>query len=344
MGLSPEERRKIYEEEKARIEAREQVEREKRGTSESTTTGLASNVAGLLCYVAGWVSGLIFFLIEDKNRWVRFHAAQSIIVFGTVTVAGIILGFIPVIGGALSTIVSIIGFILWIVLMVWAYRGEKYKLAWAGDIAEKMAASTGVASEYPKPPVTPESAQAESKSESTTRAESVRPKRGRVEDRFESRRAGRIAASVFAMAWSIALLVFFNFFNQYVAYYSSRTVGRVTVWTRYPLFTSELSSWLRILNAALAVSILGNIALIVYDKYVFRQVLRIVIDCFAFASVVSLVSIFPFDFSVIPNAGIASSVQLAVAVSLVIVSVAIGIAILVRAIQLIVNTLRGTTS
>ena len=45
------------------------------------TTGLDENVAGLLCYVLGWVTGIIFFLI-DKRPYVRFHAAQSIVVFG----------------------------------------------------------------------------------------------------------------------------------------------------------------------------------------------------------------------------------------------------------------------
>ena len=47
-----------------------------------TSTGLEDNIAGLLCYVAGWVSGLIFLLIETENKFVRFHAVQSIIVFG----------------------------------------------------------------------------------------------------------------------------------------------------------------------------------------------------------------------------------------------------------------------
>ena len=49
---------------------------------EKTSTGLDENVAGLLCYVLGWVSGLVFILIEQENNFVRFHAMQSIIVFG----------------------------------------------------------------------------------------------------------------------------------------------------------------------------------------------------------------------------------------------------------------------
>ena len=106
---------------------------------DKTSTGLTENVAGLLCYVLGWISGLIFILIEQDNQFVRFHAIQSIFVFGILMVAGIILGWIPVIGGFFSWVISIISFILWIVLMVKAFQGTKYKLPWAGDFAEKRA-------------------------------------------------------------------------------------------------------------------------------------------------------------------------------------------------------------
>jgi len=106
---------------------------------EKTSIGLDENVAGLLCYVLGWISGLVFFLLETENKFVRFHAIQAIIVFGALTVAGIILGWIPVIGGFISWALSALGFILWIVLMVKAYQGARYKLPWVGDFAEKRA-------------------------------------------------------------------------------------------------------------------------------------------------------------------------------------------------------------
>jgi uncharacterized membrane protein len=99
-----------------------------------TSTGLDENVAGLLCYVLGWISGTIFILIETENKFIRYHAMQSIIVFGILTVAGIILGFVPYIGW----LVPAISFILWVVLMVKAYQGAKYKLPWAGNLAEKL--------------------------------------------------------------------------------------------------------------------------------------------------------------------------------------------------------------
>jgi len=104
---------------------------------EKSSTGLGENVAGLLCYVLGWVSGLVFVLIEQENKFVRFHAMQSIYVFGVLMVASIILSWIPLIGGVLSGLIGLLMLILWVVLMLKAYQGVQYKLPWAGDLAEK---------------------------------------------------------------------------------------------------------------------------------------------------------------------------------------------------------------
>jgi uncharacterized membrane protein len=102
-----------------------------------TSTGLDENVAGLLCYVLGWISGLVFFLIEKENKFVRFHALQSIIVFGVLFLAAFIISWIPFIGGLISGLISVLALVLWIILMIKAYQGEKFKLPWAGDLAEK---------------------------------------------------------------------------------------------------------------------------------------------------------------------------------------------------------------
>jgi uncharacterized membrane protein len=104
-----------------------------------TSMELDENVAGLLCYVLGWVSGLVFFLIEKKNKFVRFHALQSIIVFGVLTLASIVIGWIPFIGWVINMLIGVLAIVLWILLMIKAYQGEKYKLPWAGNLAEKNA-------------------------------------------------------------------------------------------------------------------------------------------------------------------------------------------------------------
>lgn len=104
---------------------------------EKTSMGLEQNVAGLLCYVLGWVTGLIFFLMEKENQFVRFHAMQSIIVFGGLTVIGIVINVIPLLGWVISSLLSLLAFVLWILLMVKAYQNTWYKLPWVGDLAEK---------------------------------------------------------------------------------------------------------------------------------------------------------------------------------------------------------------
>ena len=105
---------------------------------EKTSTGLEANVAGLLCYVLGWISGLVFILIEKENKFVRFHAIQSIIVFGVLSVASIVFRWIPFLNLVIIPLIGLLGLVLWIVLMVKAYQGEKYKLPWAGNLAEKQ--------------------------------------------------------------------------------------------------------------------------------------------------------------------------------------------------------------
>ena len=108
-----------------------------------SSTGLDENVAGLLCYVLGWISGLVFILIEQESKFVRYHAMQSIYIFGTVTVVAIVIGWIPVIGNVIAGLLGLIGFALWIFLMIRAYQGAKPKVLWAGDLAEKWVQKKG---------------------------------------------------------------------------------------------------------------------------------------------------------------------------------------------------------
>jgi len=105
-------------------------------TEEKTTSNLPKNTAAALCYIAGWVSGLIFILIEKKDEFVRFHAMQSIITFGGLT----ILAMVPVVGWILSPFVMILGFILWLVCIIKAYHGEKFALPVVGELAKKQLA------------------------------------------------------------------------------------------------------------------------------------------------------------------------------------------------------------
>jgi len=108
-------------------------------SSSETSTGLAPNVAGLLCYVGWWISGIVFVVLEKKSTFVRFHAWQSIVTFGVLTVVQIAIAVIPFIGWILSPLVWILSVVLWILLMVQAGSGKMWKLPWVGNWAEKQA-------------------------------------------------------------------------------------------------------------------------------------------------------------------------------------------------------------
>ena len=103
-------------------------------TQETSSSQKEGNIKALLTYVAGWLTGLVFLLTEKEDKFIRFHAAQSVVVFGFLTVVSMV----PVIGTVLSIIVWPLTLILWIVLMVKAYQGERFVLPVAGEWAEKL--------------------------------------------------------------------------------------------------------------------------------------------------------------------------------------------------------------
>jgi uncharacterized membrane protein len=104
-----------------------------------SSTGLSANVAGLLCYVLGWITGIIFIVLEKKSTYVRFHAWQSIMTFGVLTVAQLVLGWIPFAGWILSILIGILMFVLWLILIIQAGTGKMWKVPGAGDWAERQA-------------------------------------------------------------------------------------------------------------------------------------------------------------------------------------------------------------
>jgi uncharacterized membrane protein len=125
------------------------------GAAGKSSTGLDENIAALLAYIFGWVSGLVFFLIEKDSKLVRFHAMQSLLLNGLVLVLSIVLwvvtivlvliasqlpGFLSTLVGLLSTLIWLVvfvGFLLaWIMCLVKAFQGQYYKLPIIGNMAE----------------------------------------------------------------------------------------------------------------------------------------------------------------------------------------------------------------
>ena len=124
-----------------------------------SSTGLDENIAALLSYIFGWLSGLIFFLIEKDSRLVRFHAMQSLLLNISLVVIAIVLWVVWIvmffIGGAIGdlvgTLFGLIGTLLWVVfwigiLVAWiiclvkAFQGQYFKLPIIGNFAEKFSA------------------------------------------------------------------------------------------------------------------------------------------------------------------------------------------------------------
>lgn len=91
-------------------------------------------------YLLGFITGIIFLLVEKQSKFVRFHAMQSTLLFGGIFIANIALGFIPILGWMVGLILSLVAFVLWIVLMWKAFQGEMYKVPYVGDLAEKQLA------------------------------------------------------------------------------------------------------------------------------------------------------------------------------------------------------------
>ncbi len=98
-----------------------------------SSTGLDENVAGFFCYLLGFVTGMVFLVVEKESRFVKFHARQSTITFLGLFVLSFVVGWIPLLGG----LVLILSLILWFILMVKALRGEKYVLPIVGKLAEE---------------------------------------------------------------------------------------------------------------------------------------------------------------------------------------------------------------
>lgn len=103
---------------------------EERGRS---STGLDENVAGLLCYLLGFITGIIFLIVEKESRFVKFHAKQSTITFLGIFVILVLFGWVPLIG----LLIWVLSLILWLLLMVKALQGKRYLLPIVGKMAEE---------------------------------------------------------------------------------------------------------------------------------------------------------------------------------------------------------------
>ena len=104
---------------------------------ERSSTGLEENVAGFFCYLLGFITGIVFLVVEKRSRFVRFHAMQSTIAFLGLFVISMVAGVFPILGHFFAFLIWIFSLVLWLFLMVKALRGERYALPIVGKWAEE---------------------------------------------------------------------------------------------------------------------------------------------------------------------------------------------------------------
>ena len=116
----------------------------------ATSTGVDPRLSALLCYLAWWVSGLVFLVIEQEHRAVRFHAAQSIVLFGGLSLLILLmamasLGMLFISPAAfqaiylLSWLLSLGAVALWLFVMLKVFRGESWRVPYARNLAARLA-------------------------------------------------------------------------------------------------------------------------------------------------------------------------------------------------------------
>lgn len=119
----------------------------------ATTISMEPKTAAGLSYLT-WIAGLIFFLMEKQNRFVRFHAMQEILLTAAYVIVEIVLSIVFSILTAVSAtlacitapLTGLIGlgfFVLWLICMINAFQGKYYKLPLIGDYAERWSAPSG---------------------------------------------------------------------------------------------------------------------------------------------------------------------------------------------------------
>ena len=305
----------------------------------SSATGLRTNVASTLAYLGVWISGIVFVVLETKDRVVRFHAMQSIVLFGGLHLlmlaivvfrsffgspmwSGTMLP-LEVILVVVQNLLVVFSIVLWIILMVKSYQEERLVLPLVGDVAvwALLKLDGSATGEDYLPGMRARRERSRSRDESGFRIADTRP--------------ARIAGSIAAIVWSLFILIMFNFFPEYVAFYTGAGADGVDQLLRYPILTGELSRVLPVLNATLGITIVGHLVALAVDKYPVRETVEILVHAMGLVTALVFLKVFPFNFSDLPIGDIVNSLPTFAVVVLVITAIANGIEVLTRLLRLI---------
>jgi len=167
----------------------------------------------------------------------------------------------------------------------------------------------------------------------------------RLDDYFHSSRSGRLTSSAFAIAWSLVAFVILFYFHQYIAYYEYTAVEGVSEWVRTPVLTEEYTSWLPVAGVALGLGITGHIILIIFDSScygtsILRQGVIMILNLFGIAAVLTLLKLFPFDFSAVPHQALSEALPIVAAIALVGIAIGLTVSTIVHFVRLVVAVAR----
>ncbi|UCD09971.1 MAG: hypothetical protein JSU79_04845 [Dehalococcoidales bacterium] len=146
-------------------------------------------------------------------------------------------------------------------------------------------------------------------------------------------RKTRIIVSVVAILWSIATLLFFNFFRDYMAYYHDGV--------RDVFVTAEFVKWLWIHNPLLILTLISHSVFLVYERYVLRESILVFLAILGVASTAVLLSLFPFNFTVFPGDSVSRWAELGLRIALIITIVSMSFDFLISGNTLIRNISNG---
>ena len=147
---------------------------------------------------------------------------------------------------------------------------------------------------------------------------------------YEAKRGRRAFAHVWNILWSLALIIFFNFYSSYIAYFQYEQVNNTLIWHRFTILTEDFQKIIPLITIGLIIIAAGSIILLILDKYILARVLELISSIFAIAVLGNILIMFPFDFNIIPYEKVSQLLPL-------ILKIVLGIIVLILIVQIISN-------
>ena len=152
----------------------------------------------------------------------------------------------------------------------------------------------------------------------------------RDEEIYAGKKGIRAFAHVWNIVWSLVLIIFFNFYSGYIAYFQYEQSNNILIWHKFSILTENFQNIIPLITAGLIIIAAGSIMLLILDKYILTRVVELISSIFAIAVLGNVLIVFPFDFNIIPYEKVAQLLPL-------ILKIVLGIIILILIVQIISN-------